>query len=137
VFRFAGGALTAEHRGALAERSNGIAMSPDGQTVYVADSGTGIVYRHARNADGSLAPRVQLVQTSGASDGLTVDIGGNLFVSTTAGIEVFDPAGKRWGAIAVPEQPANCAFGDADHRTLYITARTSVYRVRLEHPGLL
>ena len=82
-------------------------------------------------------PREMFVQTSGASDGLTIDTGGNLFVATTTGIEVLHRDGARWGVIAVPEQPANCAFGDADHRTLYITARTSVYRVRLAHAGLI
>ena len=60
---------------------------------------------------------------------------GNLFVSTATGIEVFSPSGSRWGVIAVPMQPANCAFGDADHKTLYITARTALYKVRLENPG--
>jgi gluconolactonase len=136
VFRLAGGTLTAEHRGALGERPNGIGISPDGQRVYVADTGDGVLYRLARNADGSLAPREMHAQTAGGADGLAVDTGGNIFVTSRDGVEVFDPAGVRWGAIAVPEQPANCAFGDADHRTLYITARTSLYRVRLAHAGL-
>jgi gluconolactonase len=136
VFRFANGALTAEHRGGLGERPNGIALSPDGARIYVADSNDGRLYRHARRADGSLESRALHAQTSGGADGLTVDTGGNVFVSTSTGIEVFDDAGARWGTITVPEQPANCAFGDADHRTLYITARTSLYRVRLAHAGL-
>jgi gluconolactonase len=73
--------------------------------------------------------------TAGSADGLAIDAQGNVFVTTSDGVEVFAPDGSRWGAIEVPEQPANCAFGDADHRTLYITARTSLYRVRLANPG--
>jgi gluconolactonase len=49
---------------------------------------------------------------------------------------VFAPTGTKWGTIAVPQQPANCAFGDADHKALYITARTGLYKVRLANPGL-
>jgi gluconolactonase len=136
VFRGAGAALSAEHRGALSERPNGIALSADGTRVYVADTADGNVYAFAIGAGGALAPRVVLAATAGNPDGLAIDAAGNLFVTTVDGVEVFAPDGTRWGVIDVPMQPANCAFGDADHRTLYITARSAVYRVRLAHPGL-
>ncbi len=134
VFRLSGATLTAEHRGALAERPNGIGVSPDGTRLYVSDSSDGKVYAFAITA-GSLGPRTLFASTAGTPDGLAIDVAGNVFVTAAQGIEVFAPDGSKWGAIAVPEQPANCAFGDADHQTLYITARTSLYRVRLANPG--
>ena len=137
VFRVApDGTLTAELRGALSSRPNGVGLSPDGGTLYTVDSADGNLYRYPMQPSGALGPRSVLAQTSGNPDGFAIDTGGNLFVSTRTGIEVFSSSGMRWGAIAVPMQPANCAFGDPDHRTLYITARTAVYRVRLAHAGL-
>ncbi|HSK03381.1 MAG TPA: SMP-30/gluconolactonase/LRE family protein [Kofleriaceae bacterium] len=137
VFRIApGGALTAEHRGPLAARPNGIGLSVEGGTLYVADTADGGLYRFPLMLNGAAGPRSLLAQTAGNPDGLAVDTGGNIFVTTSAGVEVFSSTGQRWGVIAVPMQPSNCAFGDADHRTLYITARTTVYRVRLAHAGL-
>jgi gluconolactonase len=137
VFRVAtNGTLTAIHRGPLTARPNGIGLAPDGRTLYVADTDDGNLYRFPIAADGTIGARAMFAATSGGPDGLAIDIAGNVFVATSAGIEAFSPAGVRWGAITVPMQPANCAFGDADHRMLYITARTTVYRVRLAHPGL-
>jgi gluconolactonase len=135
VFRLAAGTLTAEHRGGMSERPNGIGLSPDGTRLYVADSSDGNLYRFAIEASGALAARELHASTAGGADGLAIDIQGNVFVTTNDGVEVFAPDGTRWGAITVAEKPANCAFGDADHRTLYITAQTSLYRVRLANPG--
>jgi gluconolactonase len=137
VFRVApSGALTAEHRGARTERPNGIGMSPARDVVYVADSADGGLYRHAVIPGGALAPRTKLAQTAGGADGLAIDAEGNVYVTSKAGVEVFAPDGKKWGTIPLAERPTNCAFGDADLRTLYITARTSVFRVRLAGAGL-
>lgn len=137
VFRIApGGAVTAEHRGPLSARPNGIGLSPDGATLYVADTADGNLYRFPIEAGGALGPRERVAPTAGNADGLAIDAAGNVFVTTSAGVEVFSPDGHRWGAIAVPQQPSNCAFGDPDARTLYITARTGLYRVRLKNPGL-
>lgn len=138
VYRFTpNGTLTAEYRGdANTTRPNGIGLSPDGKTLYVADTADGRVYKLAINPDGTTANRTMFVMTAGNPDGLAIDTGGNVFVTTSAGVEVFSPTGQRWGNITVPMQPANCAFGDADHKTLYITARTGLYRVRLANAGL-
>ncbi|MGH9664152.1 MAG: SMP-30/gluconolactonase/LRE family protein, partial [Bryobacteraceae bacterium] len=70
----------------------------------------------------------------GVPDGLRVDEKGNLYVAA-AGILVYTPEGKLLRIIELPETPSNCAFGDPDFQSLYITARTSVYRVRLEVKG--
>jgi len=74
--------------------------------------------------------------TMGGGDGMALDARGNLYVTTSAGVEVFAPSGTRWGVITVAQEPANCAFGDVDARTLYITARTALYKVRLLAPGV-
>lgn len=116
------------------DQPNGIALSPDEATLYVSDSAAGNVYAYDVAPDGSTGPR-QLFVTLGPSDGMAVDDGGNLYFTTSNGVEVYAADGTSWGTIAVPQQPANCAFGGADRRTLYITARTGLYSVRLAIPG--
>jgi len=116
---------------------NGVALSPDEKTLYVDDTQTGIVRLYPVNADGSLGTAKPFVQTSGTPDGMTVDGNGNVYVATGIGVEVFKPDGMKWGVINVPEQPSNCAFGTADKKTLFITARTGFYKVAMKVPGLL
>ena len=125
----------AEWMGALDQRPNGIGLSPDQRTLYVADTADGVLRAWDITADGSLSGERVLSHDVPNADGLAVDAGGHLFVTTSAGVRVLGPDGATWGTIPVPEQPANCAFGGADGRTLYITARTSLYRVALAHPG--
>jgi gluconolactonase len=67
---------------------------------------------------------------------MAMDDAGNLYTTINGGIGVYAPDGMRWGMIPVPKRPANCAFGDADRKTLYITARETLYSVRLNIPGL-
>ena len=71
----------------------------------------------------------------GVPDGLTLDVDGNLYATGPGGVLVFNPAGEHLATIAPPELPANAGWGD-DGRTLYMTARTSVYRIRLSALGL-
>lgn len=120
------------------DRPNGLAFSPDGRTLYIADSSRQHVRAFDVQSNGALANgRVFATMTpwpgvQGSPDGLKVDARGRVFVTGAGGVWVFDANGRTLGVIETPEGPANCAFGDADGKTLYITARTSLYRVRLQ-----
>ena len=118
-------------------RPNGIALSPDGKILYVANSDERNIraYDIGRNGVPS-GERVLITGIEGVPDGMKTDEKGNLYV-TAKQVYVYSPAGKLIGTIHVPETPANCAFGDADLQGLYITARTSVYKVRLDVKGAL
>jgi len=134
VFRLPpGGALTSID---TLDKPNGVALSPDERTLYVAVASAKTVRKYAVRADGSVGPGATFVTTQGNSpDGIAVDDAGNLYTSTSAGVEVWRPDGGRIGAISGAQQPANIAFGGADRRTLYITARTGLYSVRVNVPG--
>jgi gluconolactonase len=71
----------------------------------------------------------------GVPDGMKVDSRGNLYCSGPGGLWIFSPEGKHLGTIKPGETPANCAWGDSDFKTLYITAETSVYRIKLAVEG--
>jgi gluconolactonase len=122
---------------------NGIAFSPDERYLYVAnwDEQKKIVMRWEVRADGSLANgRVFFDMTSApgeeALDGLKVDRDGHVYVSGPGGVWILSPGGSHLGTLRTPELPANFAWGDADARTLYMTARTGIYRIRLNIPGV-
>ena len=115
---------------------NGVLGTADGSRLYVADHGpfTGSerTYAYDIQPDGSLANR-QIAAPEG-SDGMTLDEHGNLYL-TSAGVEVFSPDGEKIASISVPEQPTNVVFGGTDRRTLFITARTGVYSLRMAVRG--
>jgi gluconolactonase len=122
------------------ERPNGLAFSPDERILYVDDSARRHVRAFDVQPDGRLTNSRVLCDMDhpqpGSPDGMKVDSEGHLFVTGATGVWVFEPDGTHLGVIVTPERPANCAWGDADRRTLYITARTSLYRVRSTVPGL-
>ncbi|MBE2253273.1 MAG: SMP-30/gluconolactonase/LRE family protein [Myxococcus sp.] len=120
---------------------NGVAFSPDESVLYVADSERSEVRRFDVAADGTTSNNARFTATNQGGpggtggDGIATDDNGNLYVSMSLGVKVYRPDAGYLGRIVVPQTPANCAFGDADRRTLYITARTALYRVRLNVPG--
>jgi len=116
------------------EQPNGIALSPDETVLYVSDSEAGGLYAYDVATDGSTGPRQLLIDAS-PSDGMAIDDAGNLYLTTGAGVEVYRADGSPWGTLAVDEGPANCTFGGPDRRTLFITARTGLYRAELNVPG--
>jgi gluconolactonase len=121
---------------------NGLAFSPDGKHFYVDDSKTKDIWAFDFSSDGTLTNgRVfgeeQGAKGDGVPDGMKVDMQGNLFVTGPKGIWVWDAMGHHLGTIVLPEQPANLTWGDADYGTLYITAATSVYRLRTKASGFV
>ena len=139
VYRFAGGQVTALVRDL--GRPNGIAFSPDFRTMYVSNTQAArkVLMAYDVSPEGTVANgRVFANGTAdtapGMPDGLKVDTRGNVYATMPGGIWVIAPEGHHLGTIRAPEVAANCAWGD-DGRTLYITAETSVYRVRLNAAG--
>ena len=124
---------------------NGIVFSPDDSRLYVADTGGN--KRHPNPAFHKLPASItcyavtkagklgkQLFKIKEGSDGMTVDVKGHLY-TTHRNVQVYDADGKKLQTIEVPESPANVCFGGKDYKTLFITARTSLYQVRLVHAG--
>ncbi len=116
---------------------NGLAFSPDEALLYIADSGAP---KHLRvfkvAADGSLTDgKVFHTLDAGVPDGIRVDRDGRVWTTAGDGVHIIAPDGRRIGKILVPEAPANLAFGGTDGRTLFITARKSLYAIRVEVAG--
>jgi gluconolactonase len=137
------GVFHISHRGELdvvaksKGRPNGIALSPNGRILYVTNSDQRNVRAYDLDRNGEASnERVLISNIAGIPDGIKVDETGNLYVAA-ARIEVHTPEGKPIGGFVMQETPSNCAFGDVDLQSLYITARTSVYRVRLNVKGSL
>lgn len=121
---------------------NGLAFSPDGKKFYVDDSEQRNIRVYDVAGDGTLSNGRIFGEEPGAKhdgvpDGIKVDDKGNLFVTGPKGIWVWDANGNHLGTIVMPEQPANLAWGDPQYKTLYITATTSVYRLKTETRGFV
>ena len=113
------------------DRPNGLCFSPDEKLLYVADSGKPKNIRvFAVGADGTLADsKVFATFDKGAPDGIRCDVQGNVWSSAGDGVRVYSPAGTWLGTVLTPESAANLCFGGADGKTLFITARTSLYAI--------
>ena len=116
-------------------RPNGIALSPSGKILYVVNSDEKNVRAYDLDRSGSASnERVLISGIEGIPDGIKTDEKGNLYIACS-GIAIYSPEGKLLHMLRMGEKPSNCAFGDPDLQTLYITARTSVYRARLSVKG--
>jgi gluconolactonase len=122
---------------------NGLAFSPDEKFLYVGnwDTARKVVMRYEVAADGSLSNGLAFFDMTDAPgeealDGLKIDAKGNLYVSGPGGLWIISPQGQHLGTLHGPELAANFAWGDEDGRTLYMTARTGLYRIRLNVPGI-
>lgn len=122
------------------DRPNGLAFSPDESILYIDDSPRRHVRAFDVRSDGTLTNSRVFADMGhpqpGSPDGMKIDEAGNLYVTGATGVWVFESDGTHLGVIVTPERPANCAWGDDDRTSLYITARTSLYRVRVKVPGL-
>lgn len=123
------------------EYPNGLAFSPDEGRLYVANT-RWAQYIHVLELDaqGAMVRRrifadMSSDETDGVPDGMKVDVDGRVYCTGPGGTWVFAPDGERLGIIRTPEVPANVAFGGPDSRTLFLTARTSVYALRVKTPG--
>lgn len=125
---------------------NGIIFSPDESRIYIADTGGN--RRHPDSKFHTLPDRVhcyavdkkgklgkKLFHIDGGSDGMAVDVKGNLYTTHRSSVHVFNADGKKLDEIKCPEGPANCTFGGQDFKTLFITARKSLYRIRMVNAG--
>lgn len=126
-------------------RPNGIALTPDGKFLYVGFSapiqGTPpFVRKYIVNADGSLGEHSKFLDLENDSqpDGIEVDQGGNVFIATKYGIEVFKNDATKIGVVSVPEQPTGMAFAGADLKTMYVTtAGTKIWELHVNVPGIV
>jgi gluconolactonase len=121
---------------------NGLAFSPDGKKLYVDDSKERNIRVYDFRSDGAITNGRIFGEEPGGKgdgvpDGIKVDRDGNLYVTGPQGIWIWDAEGHHLGTIVMPEQPANLAWGDADLGTLYITATTSVYKLRTAARGFV
>lgn len=123
-------------------RPNGIVLSPDEKTLYVNNSEPKKLWmRYDVETDGSVKNGKLLFDATsdsraGAPDGMKVDMKGNLYSTGPGGIWIFSPEGKHIGTVDIPEKAGNLAWGDEDGKSLYITASSSVYRIRTKATGV-
>lgn len=133
VYRLmADGSLSRVWCNGIETRPNGIALSPNQDRLYVAFTASGQILSWPMAADGSAGDVETFASTAGNADGMVIDANGNLFVTSSAGVEVFAPDGTLWGSISIPEQATNCTLGGPNGNTLYVTGKTSLYTVELQ-----
>jgi gluconolactonase len=121
---------------------NGLAFSPDEKYLYVNDTQRSLIMRYDVQKDDTIANGRVFIdmsgdKTPGNPDGMKIDARGNVYCTGPGGVWIISPEGKHLGTILLPERATNMNFGDADGRTLYITDRRSLGRIRLKVAGAL
>jgi gluconolactonase len=141
VFRLSNGKLSLLYKEIA--RPNGLAFTPDEKYMYLNNSEPHrkICLRFEVRDNGRLANEKIFFDmthdsSDGVPDGMKVDQKGNVYSTGPSGVWIFTPEGKHLGTIKPPEVPANLHWGDADAKTLYITARTGLYRIKLNIAGI-
>jgi gluconolactonase len=140
VYMWKDGKLTLVVRD-MPNATNGLAFSPDEKYLYVNAGRDNYVNRYEVKADDTLANGKLFIDMrketgGGVTDGLRVDTKGNLYETAPGGVWIISPEGKHLGTIRAPEVSTNVGFGDADKKTLYIAARTGIYKIRVNTPGI-
>ena len=124
------------------EYPNGLAFSPDETVLYVTNTREKMyiaaydVMPDGSASNGRVFADMTSEESDGVPDGMKVDSVGNVYSTGPGGCWVFDPEGNHLGIIRLPEIPANCAWGGPDNRTMFFTARTSVYTLRMQNTGI-
>lgn len=124
------------------QRPNGITLSPDEKTLYVANVGGEYVLAFDVSADGAVSNKRDFAKLAGVTtdakgeknsgaDGLAIDSAGRLYVASNPGVQVFSPAGQALGIIPTPVRPQNIAFAGSDKSTFYIVGRGNVYKIAM------
>ena len=114
------------------KQPNGLIGTPDGKMLYVSDINDGKIWKYTINKDGSLGSKILFAPEG--SDGMTIDNKGNVYL-TNRSISIYSPKGEHIGRIEVPEQPSNLCFGGKNRNILFVTARTSVYTLKMKVKG--
>ena len=128
------------------DKPNGVALSPDGTSLYLGSDVQAKVWRLPLDSGGAAGAPTLLIDGAmvpggfRVPDGICVDDSGNLYVANNddalRAIVVFDPTGRELGRITLPNKPSNCTFGGPDRRTMYVTTLHTIYEVRMPIPGL-
>jgi len=118
------------------EKPNGVLGTPDGKILYVTDAQAGKTYKYEIQKDGSLANKALFIEFG--CDGMTIDKSGNVYITPQGKhtVDIFSPSGVLLDSVLVPERPSNVCFGGKNRNQLFITARTSIYRVELKTKGV-
>jgi gluconolactonase len=114
-------------------KPNGIIGTPDGEKLYISDIAAHKVYSYSIKPDGHLTNKTLFAKKS--TDGMTLDSEGNVYLSTPQGVVVIDKKGKQIQKIEMPHQPSNVTFGGKKNQTLFITARTAFYSLKMRVKG--
>ncbi len=138
VFRVPGGGGPAQAvwQGPENSAPNGLAITVDGGRLYLSDTAANNITVFDLSPAGELLNGRTFARTGPSPNGLTLDMVGNVYVTTQTGVEVYSPTGVLWGALPIPETPVNdLDFGGQDYRTLFVTTNTTLYSLRMTVRG--